>query len=207
MYGVAWQESKWQQSAVSPDGYDIGVLQLRCYYADYFNHSISYQTCGLGDTSYDIYTLQGNANLGAKVLRYLECYYWYGAGYGGRPWPPNAKGDGTGYVNGSSAYAYWQAGLAYPDVTKADGTTPNPNGFCATVYGQGALYPDMPSSTSDFWSCPYTPTTGDNTLLDIVLSAYNAGQGKIVDCKCIPNPEYVANVETFIPRFHDGALP
>jgi hypothetical protein len=68
-------------------------------------------------------------------------------------------------------------------------------------------YPDMPSTTAQPWSCPYSATTGDSTLLDVTLSAYNAGAGAIGDCGCIPNPGYVANVELFIPQFFSGALP
>ncbi len=205
LYSVAWQESKWHEDVTSCDG-GVGLMQIQYYLADYFNHNISYQTCGLGDTSYDIHVLQDNAYLGAKILRYLTCYYWYGAGYGGRPWPPNSTGDGTGYANGSSAYYYWQAGLAYPDLTKADGTA-NPKGFCATQFATSALYPDLPSTTKDYWSCPYTPTTGDTPVVDIVLSAYNAGQGAIYKCNCIPNPDYVAHVEGYVPQFASGALP
>ncbi len=198
VYSVAWQESTWHEDVTSCDG-GVGLMQIQYYLADYFNSQISYGSCGLGDTSYDIHTLQGNADLGAKVLRYLFCYYTYGAGYGGLPGSP---------ADGSSAYYYQQAGLHYPDSTKLDGTA-NPNGLCATVYNSPDFpqYAALPSTTADPWSCPYSATAGDVTLLDIVLSAYNAGQGAIYNCSCIPNPWYPASVEFYVPRFASGALP
>ena len=198
VYSVAWQESKWHEDVTSCDG-GVGLMQIQYYLADYFNTQISYGSCGLGTTSYDIHTLQGNANLGAKVLRYLYCYYTYGAGYGGLPSAP---------ADGSSAYYYQQAGLQYPDVKKLDGSA-NPDGFCASVYNSPNFpqYPALPSTTADPWGCPYSATAGDATLLDLVLSAYNAGQGAISNCSCIPNPWYPASVEFFVPQFAGGALP
>ncbi|HZC78997.1 MAG TPA: hypothetical protein VE258_14695 [Ktedonobacterales bacterium] len=69
-------------------------------------------------------------------------------------------------------------------------------------------YAALPENlASDGWSCPYTPKTGDSTLLDITLSAYNAGAGAIYNCGCIPNPAYVASVESFVPQFAAGTLP
>lgn len=200
VYAVAWQESKWHQDVEACDG-GVGLMQIQFYLADYFN-GLPYQSCGLTATTYDIHTLEGNALLGAKVLRFLSCYYTYGASYGGLPGSPAA---------GSSQRYYWDAGLNYPDLTKRDATnTPNPNGLCAQVYNgvASAVYAGIPSTTADPWSCPYSAqTTKDSTLLDIVLSAYNAGQGAIFNCSCIPNPGYVGSVESFIPQFAAGALP
>jgi soluble lytic murein transglycosylase-like protein len=199
---VAWQESKWHEDVTSCDG-GVGLMQIQYYYADYFN-GLQYAACGLGATGYDIHTLQGNANLGAKVLAYLECYYSFGGPYGGTASSP---------ANGSSAYNYVRAGLSYPDITFANGS-PNPKSLCTAdfndpnhVYPAG-LYPDLPSTAAQPWSCPYDPTKpNDTTLLDITLSAYNAGQGAIYNCQCIPNPWYVASVESFVPQFASGALP
>ncbi len=200
VYSVAWQESKWHQDVEACDG-GVGLMQIQFYLADYFN-GLPYQSCGLAATSYDIHTLEGNALLGAKVLRFLYCYYSYGASYGGLPGSPAA---------GSSQRYYWDAGLNYPDLTRRDANnTPNPNGLCAQVYNgvASAVYAGIPSTTADPWSCPYSAqTTNDSTLLDIVLSAYNAGQGAIFNCSCIPNPGYVGSVESFIPQFASGALP
>jgi outer membrane biosynthesis protein TonB len=200
VYSVAWRESSWHQDVEACDG-GVGLMQIQFYLADYFN-GLPYQSCGLAATSYDIHTLQGNALLGAKVLRFLYCYYTYGASYGGLPGSPAA---------GSSQRYYWDAGLNYPDLTKHDANgTPNPNGLCARVYNgaASAVYAGIPSTTADPWSCPYSAqTTNDSTLLDIVLSAYNAGQGAIFNCSCIPNPGYVSSVESFIEQFAAGVLP
>ncbi len=194
---TAWQESKWHEDVTSCDG-GVGLMQIQYYYADYFN-GLSYGACGFGATNYDIYTLQGNADLGAKVLAYLNCYYSFGGPYGGTSGSP---------ANGSSAYYYAQAGLAYPDTTTASGTA-NPSSYCAAVYNDATRpqYKTLPLSGPAPWSCPYTPSPTDSTLLDIVISAYNAGQGAIYNCSCIPNPGYVASVEGYIPQFASGALP
>ncbi|HKB47416.1 MAG TPA: hypothetical protein VKC57_06945, partial [Ktedonobacterales bacterium] len=138
-------------------------------------------------------------NLGAKVLAYLKCYYDFGGPYGGTASAP---------ADGSSAYYYQQAGLPYPDSAQ-------PSSFCAAVYHDAANpeYPALPENlASDGWSCPYSPKTGDNTLLDITLSAYNAGIGAVYDsvnssCHCLPNPAYVASAESFVPPFAAGSLP
>jgi hypothetical protein len=194
---TAWQESKWHEDVTSCDG-GVGLMQIQYYYASYFN-GLAYGACGFSATNYDIYSLQGNADLGAKVLAYLSCYYSFGGPYGGTSGAP---------ANGSSAYYYAQASLAYPDLTKLNGS-PNPSSFCAGVYNDPARpqYQALPLSGPASWSCPYSPSPTDSTLLDIVISAYNAGQSAIYNCSCIPNPGYVANVEGFIPQFASGALP
>lgn len=190
---VAWQESKWHEDVTSCDG-GVGLMQIQYYYADYFN-GLSYAACGFGATSDDIYTLAGNADLGAKVLKYLQCYYDIGGPYGGTASQP---------ANGSSAYYYatHTPPLPYPD-TSVSGS------FCAGVFNDPSRpqYQALPLSAPAEWSCPYSPNAGDSTLLDLVLSAYNAGQGAIYNCSCIPNPGYVQSVEGFIPQFNSGALP
>ncbi len=198
LLAVAWQESKWHQDVTSCDG-GVGLMQIQYYYVSYFN-SLSIPACGFAATGYDATTLAGNANLGAKVLKYLYCYYTFGGPYGGTSTQP---------ADGSSAYYYQQAGLQYPDTLNADGT-PNAKSFCAAVINDTATYPQyqaLPSTTAQPWSCPYSATTGDSTLLDLVLSAYNAGPGAISTCGCIPNPGYVQYVETYIPEFAAGTLP
>jgi len=64
----------------------------------------------------------------------------------------------------------------------------------------------LPSTSSDVWSCPYSATAGDNTLLDMTLSAYNEGAG-YTDQYGIQNRWYVDGVEGWIPQFSSGALP
>jgi hypothetical protein len=105
LYGFAWQESKWHQDVMACDG-GVGLMQIQYYYEDYFNHSsvLNASGCSVSDTSYDIYTLSGNAYLGAKVVKYLSCYYMRIA-----------------------AGKYQAAGFGFPD------TASNPS-LCATLY-------------------------------------------------------------------------
>ncbi|MFI5271505.1 MAG: transglycosylase SLT domain-containing protein [Ktedonobacterales bacterium] len=199
LFADAWQESKWHEDVTSCDG-GVGLMQIQYYLASYFN-GLAYGACGISATNYDPYTLQGNANLGAKVFAYLECYYTFGGPYGGTASAP---------ANGSSAYNYVTSSppLSYPDITYLNGTA-NPNSYCRAVYNDpnNPEYPALPMNASQPWSCPYSAQPNDATLLDIVLSAYNAGQGAIYQCGCIPNPWYGASVEGFIPQFASGALP
>jgi hypothetical protein len=186
LYGFAWQESKWHQDVMACDG-GVGLMQIQYYYADYFNHSsvLNASGCGVSDTSYDIYTLSGNANLGAKVVKYLSCYYLRIA-----------------------AGKYQAAGLSFPD------TASNPS-LCASLYNVNTngptttLYQDLPSSVGDGWSCPLDPTQGLTSaeVLDYSASAYNAGQTAIYNCSCIPNLGYVGAVEYWTSQFAQGALP
>jgi hypothetical protein len=186
LYGFAWQESKWHQDVMACDG-GVGLMQIQYYYADYFNHSsvLNASGCGVSDTSYDIYTLSGNASLGAKVVKYLSCYYMR-----------IASGK------------YQAAGFGFPD------TASNPS-LCATLYNNNTngptatLYQDLPSSVGDGWSCPLDPTQGlaSAEVLDYSASAYNAGQTAIYNCSCIPNLGYVGAVEYWTSQFAHGALP
>jgi hypothetical protein len=165
----------------------VGLMQIQYYYQDYFNHSsvLNASGCGVSDTSYDIYTLSGNASLGAKVVKYLSCYYMRIA-----------------------AGKYQAAGFGFPD------TASNPS-LCATLYNNNTngptstLYQDLPSSVGDGWSCPLDPTQGlaSAEVLDYSASAYNAGQTAIYNCSCIPNLGYVGAVEYWTSQFAQGALP
>ena len=186
VYGFAWQESKWHQDVESCDG-GVGLMQIQYYYADYFNHSsvLNASGCGVSDSNYDIYTLSGNASLGAKVIKYLSCYYMR-------------------IANGK----YQAAGKGFPD------TASNPS-LCATLYTNNTngptatLYQDLPSAVGDGWSCPLDPTQGLTSaeVLDYGISAYNAGQTAIYNCSCIPNLGYVGAVEYWTTQFRQGALP
>ena len=186
VYGFAWQESKWHQDVESCDG-GVGLMQIQYYYADYFNHSsvLNGSGCGVGDTNYNIYTLSGNASLGAKVIKYLSCYY-----------------------KNIAAGKYQAAGKSYPD------TDSDPS-LCATLYTNNTngptatLYQDLPSAVADGWSCPLDPTQGLTSaeVLDYSVSAYNAGQSAIYQCGCIPNLGYVGAVEYWTSQFQQGALP
>jgi hypothetical protein len=186
LYGFAWQESKWHQDVEACDG-GIGLMQIQYYYADYFNHSsvLNESGCGVSDSSYTIYTLSGNAYLGAKVIKYLSCYYMRIA-----------------------VGKYQAAGFSFPD------TSSSPS-LCATLYNDNTngptstLYQDLPSSVADGWSCPLDPLQGIESaeVLDYSASAYNAGQTAIYNCGCIPNLSYVGAVEYWTSQFALGALP
>jgi soluble lytic murein transglycosylase-like protein len=194
---VAWQESRWHVDVLSCDG-GIGLMQIQYYTYPWLN-SVVEPACDLVATNDDPYTLEGNADLGAKYLKWLSCFYSYWGDNGGAS--PTSPGAYT-----IAAY-YQQAGLQYPDSLNADGTV-NPNSYCAAVYNDPnhPEYAALPSTTSDVWSCPYSATTGDNTLLDMALSAYNEGAG-YTDQYGIQNPWYVSGVEGWIPQFASSALP
>ncbi len=191
---VAWQESHWHEDVFSCDG-GIGLMQIQYYVYAWLNQE-AVPDCALSATSYDPYTLQGNADLGAKYLAYLACYYSYWGGYN-----YDINGNPHSLMNPSkwtAAWYYQQAGLPYPDSTQS-------NSLCAADFAANAYYPALPSTTSAVWSCPYSATAGDNTLLDMTVSAYNAGPG--VTNYGINNRWYVNDVEGYIPQFASGALP
>lgn len=224
LYGVAWQESQWHEDVESCDG-GIGLMQVQYYTYPWLN-SLSQPECGLTATQYNDprNSVQDNAYLGAKFLKWLQCLYAYNSPNGGTASAP---------VNGGSAYNYQQAGLAYPDTQKLGGApitavcaqgsggTPAPTaapsscGLCLTLYqrnGNGptdTLYQDLPASAVTPWACPFDPQkgVGDYELLDLVLSAYNAGPGSISNCSCVPNLGYVGAVEYWITEFRNGLLP
>jgi hypothetical protein len=247
---VAWQESKWHEDVTSCDG-GLGLMQVQYYTVPWLN-ALSLPVCGLEPTQYDApsTSVEDNAFLGAKYLKWLQCLYAYNGPGGGSPSAP---------ANGGSAYYYAQARLAYPDTQTLHGTpistvcpepapatptatltagttpsptttlapsptpspTPTPTGtlggcsLCLTLYennGNGpeeTTYQDLPSLTSDPWSCPIDPTkgVGDYELLDLVLSAYNAGPGTVSACACLPNLDYVGTIEYWVTEFAIGALP
>lgn len=197
LLAVAWQESRWHEDVTSCDG-GIGLMQVQYYTWPWLNGQ-SVPACGLTTTSYDPQTLQGNANLGAKYLVWLSCFYSY--------WGNNGGTSVSNPGNSTIAWYYRQAGLQYPDTKNADGTA-NANSFCAAVFNNPAYpeYAALPSTTADPWSCPYEAKTGDATLLDITLSAYNEG-ADYTNKNGIQNWWYVNGVEGFVPQFAAGTLP
>jgi hypothetical protein len=194
---VAWQESRWHADVLSCDG-GIGLMQIQYYTYPWLN-SVDAPVCGLSATNDDPYTVEGNADLGAKYLKWLSCFYSYWGDNGGA-----ALASPGPYT---IAWYYQQAGLSYPDTLNANAAA-NVNSFCAAVYNDPnhPEYAALPSVTSDVWSCPYSATTGDNTLLDMTLSAYNEGAG-YTDQYGIQNRWYVDGVEGWVPQFSSGALP
>jgi len=194
---VAWQESRWHADVLSCDG-GIGLMQIQYYTYPWLN-SVDEPSCGLTVTNDDPYTAEGNADLGAKYLKWLSCFYSY--------WGDNGGASLTSPGQYTIAWYYQQAGLQYPDTLLADGTS-NPRSFCDSVFSDPnhPEYAMLPSTSSDVWSCPYSATAGDNTLLDMTLSAYNEGAG-YTDQYGIQNRWYVDGVEGWIPQFSSGALP
>jgi soluble lytic murein transglycosylase-like protein len=195
LYAVAWQESKWHQDVYSCDG-GIGLMQIQYYTAPWLNQQ-SVSVCGLGATNYDVQTLQGNANLGAKFLKWLSCFYSF--------WGNPTSGAGGTSVSNPGAYTaawyYLRAGLPYPDSASA-------TSLCKAVYDdpKQPWYPALPAANTTTWSCPFSAVAGDATLLDITVSAYNEGPGNVSQYG-INNWPYVNGVEGFIPQFAAGSLP
>jgi hypothetical protein len=226
LYAVAWQESRWHEDVESCDG-GVGLMQIQYYYQDYFN-SLSVSACGVSVTSDNIYTLAGNADLGAKYLRYLECYFAYNMQAGGTLSAPGTN---------SSGYYYRQAGLAFPDTQTLSGKaladcvapgpgTPTPTlgtcSLCHTLYSNNTngptttLYQDLndPAGGGQIWSCPYNPANGITyyELLDLTLSAYNEGATAVnneLAAGQAPHNlnSYVGPVESIVTAFAQGALP
>ncbi len=194
---VAWQESRWHADALSCDG-GIGLMQIQYYTYPWLN-SVDEPACGLTATNDDPYTAEGNADLGAKYLKWLSCFYSY--------WGDNGGASLASPGPYTMAWYYQQANLRYPDTLNADNTS-NPNSFCAATFNSlgNEFYAALPSTTNDVWSCPYSATTGDNTLLDMTLSAYNEGAG-YTDQYGIQNRWYVEGVEGWVPQFASGTLP
>ena len=191
LYAVAWQESKWHQDVYSCDG-GIGLMQIQYYTAPWLNQQ-SVSVCGLGATNYDVQTLQGNANLGAKFLKWLSCFYSYWGNNGG-----TSVSNPGAYT---AAWYYKNAGLPFPDSASA-------TSLCKAVYDdpQQPWYPALPSANTTTWSCPFSAAAGDATLLDITVSAYNEGPGN-VSLYGINNWWYVNGVEGYIAPFANGTLP
>ncbi len=193
---VAWQESRWHEDVLSCDG-GIGLMQIQYYTYPWLN-SASVPSCGLVQTNYNPYNLQGNADLGAKLLKWLDCYYSF--------WGDNGAASLSNPGQYTVAWYYQQAGLQYPDTLNADGST-NANSLCAAVYNDSGRPWYAALKTSDeTWACPYSATAGDNTLMDMVLAAYNEGAG-YTDQYGIQNMWYVQGVANWIPQFASGALP
>jgi hypothetical protein len=191
LYADAWQESKWHQDVYSCDG-GVGLMQIQTYTAPWLNQQ-SVPVCGLNATSYDAQTLQGNANLGAKFLKWLSCFYSFWGNNGG-----TSVSNPGAYT---AAWYYKNAGLPFPDSTSS-------TSLCKAVFDdpQQPWYPALPSTNTTTWSCPFSATTGDATLLDITVSAYNEGPGN-VSLYGINNWWYVSQVEAYIPQFAAGTLP
>ena len=107
---VAWQESRWHVDVLSCDG-GIGLMQLQYYTYPWLN-SVVEPSCDLVATTDDPYTLEGNADLGAKYLKWLSCFYSY--------WGDNGGTSATSPGAYTIASYYQQAGLQFPDSLNAE---------------------------------------------------------------------------------------
>ncbi len=200
--GVAWRESSWHENVLSCDG-GIGLMQIQYYTYPWLNQA-AVPACGLVATNDNPYNLQGNANLGAKLLKYLSCYYSYWGDNGGTS--INTPGQYT------MAWYYAQANLQFPDTVNADGSM-NTHSLCAAIYNDpsrpwypGLRNPADPPQDVYMWSCPYSATAGDATLLDMTLSTYNEGAG-YTDQYGIQNWHYVQCVAVFIGQYAQNQTP
>lgn len=191
VFSIARLESGWNPYLVSCS-YDIGLMQMKYGYWESVD-LLNVPECGLTPTAYDPYILQDNAYLGAKMLAWLTCYYSYWGGtYGASLHYPGG---------GSIGWYYALAHKKYPDTHNPNGTV-NASSLCAAVYHDAnkLYYPALTATQETVWSCPYTATTGDNTLLDIVISTYNQGMGT-TNSQGITNQWYVNIIEAYITQY------
>ncbi|MGO8950312.1 MAG: hypothetical protein ACLQUY_22165 [Ktedonobacterales bacterium] len=205
---IAWEESWWIHPGLITCDYDAGVMGLKQGYWQWMDE-LSDSNCGLSYTTYDPTTLQGNADMGAKFISFLYCYYGWGGGPGGSKAEPTKD---------TSEWYYQQRGLNWPDLTLADGQ-PNPNSICAAprsdqtvhtdkdfggTYTWAQIYAALPSDAP--WSCPFSATSGDHTLYELVVAAYNAGTGTI-DGQGIVNQWYIDDISTHLVNLSQGITP
>jgi len=190
VYSVAKIESGWNPNYMSCS-YDIGLMQLKYGYWQSVD-LINAPSCGIHQTTYDVYNPQDNAYLGAKLLAWLKCYYSFWGGVG----------DQTNPGKGTVAWYFNQANLTYPDITLKDGT-PNPNSLCALPYkdvNQGQYAGILSKNDDQSWGCPYTGKAGDHTLYDVVVSTYNQGFGT-TNASGIQNQWYVDIISGYVKQY------
>jgi hypothetical protein len=205
---ISWEESWWIHPGLITCQYDAGVMGLKQGYWQWIDE-LSVSSCGLSYTTYDPTTLQGNADMGAKLISFLYCYYGWRGGPGGSKAKPTTD---------TSEWYYQQLGLNWPDLTLSDGQ-PNPDSICAAprgdqtahtdkdfggTYTWAQIYAALPSDAP--WSCPFSATSGDHTLYELVVAAYNAGTGTI-DSQGIVNPWYIDDISTHLVKLSQGITP
>lgn len=132
--------------------------------------------CGLSATTDSPWTLQGNADLGAKLVAWYLCYYGYAGDAGGAPTTPGSY---------TVAWYYQQAHLAWPSA------------LCQTVYDDShqPAYADLrlPTTQGEQLACPYSAKAGDATYLEVIISVYNEGFGTMSQ-RGITNWRYVNDI-------------
>jgi hypothetical protein len=189
LFAVAWAESSWHEDIVSCSG-GVGLMQIQDNAYAWLNQQ-NVPACQIGATGYDPFTLEGNADLGAKYLKYLSCFYSY--------WGADGNATLTAPAAHTAAWYYQQATRPYPDSAAA-------HSLCADVFHAHAYYAALPATLADPWSCPYSAQASDFTLLDLTLSAYNQGAGA-TNHDGVRNLNYVRTVEGFLAPFASGTLP
>lgn len=194
LFAVAWAESSWHNDIISCSG-GVGLMQMQADAYSWLNQQ-RVPACQIGATSYDPFTLEGNADLGAKYLKYLNCFYSY--------WGADPHAILSAPSPHTAAWYYQQAARRYPDTLDAKGA-PNATSLCAAVFHADTTYAALPATLTDPWSCPFSAQANDYTLLDLTLSAYNQGAGA-TDQNGVQNLTYVRAVEGYIPSFASGAL-
>ncbi len=201
-------ESGWREKIISCSN-DVGLGQIKWNYWWDLN-ALAQPTCGIAATNYAIFSYSGNAHLAAKLMAWIACFYSYAGSQGGTLAAP---------APGTAAYFYAQAGRSYPDSLSAGSTVPStslltvtpsstatpPTSLCASVFKTRRWYSDLPSTLANPWSCPFSATSGDHTLLDITISAYNEGIADL-DANGIHNQNYVTNIEQGISNLANSKI-
>jgi len=174
LYSLASDESGRREWVVSCSS-DAGLLQIKIIQW----RALAIQVipaCGLTATTDSPWTLQGNANLGAKLVAWYLCYYGYAGDTGGTVTTPGAY---------TVAWYYQQAHLAWPST------------LCQAVYDDPKQpeYADLHVSTTqgEQLACPYSAKSVDSTYLEVVISAYNEGFGTMSQSG-ITNWRYVNDI-------------
>ncbi len=205
---ISWEESGWTNPGLITCQYDSGLMGLKQGYWQWIDE-FSDSNCGLSYNTYNPTTLQGNADMGAKYISFLYCYYGWRGGPGGSQADPTMD---------TSEWYYQQLGLNWPDITLAAGQ-PNPNSFCAAPRSDQTVHNDSDFGgtytwaqvfgalpTSEPWSCPFSATSSDHTLYELVVSAYQAGTGTI-DSQGIVNQWYIDDISTHLVKLSQGITP
>lgn len=174
LYALASDESGRREWVVSCSG-DAGLLQIKIIQW----RALAIQVvpaCGLSATTDSPWTLQGNANLGAKLVAWYRCYYGYAGDTGGILSAPGAY---------TVAWYYQQARLGWPST------------LCLAVYhdSKQPAYVDLqlPTTEAERLACPYSAKVGDATYLEVIISAYDEGFGTM-SADGITNWRYVNDI-------------
>lgn len=227
---ISWEESGWVNTGLITCQYDSGLFGLKQGYWQYFDE-LSLSSCGLSYDTYNPTTLVGNADMGAKLIKFLYCYYGWAGDSGGSEANPGMN---------TNAWYFQQAGLAWPDFTLPSGQA-NPTSLCeatrtdpaSAVVHSGSNYPGTYTFAQIYgqilpptepWGCPFTATSGDHTVYELAIAAYQAGTGTIdtqppcptpeagtpidADAQCpLTNQWYINDISTHLVKLSEGVTP